>query len=111
MAKSSVPYPLPPARGGQALWVQSTGEGHCHLVVREREGNVSEKDSWVTPAGETVDHRAITIQVACPIGSVRFHDYHMPVFGWQIRGHSPARMSNGGAAVSCANCAEIARTL
>jgi hypothetical protein len=109
MAKSSVPYPLPLARGGQTLWVQSTGEGRCHLVVRERAGNITEKDSWVTPAGETIDLRDITIQVACPIGSVSFHDFRMPVFGWQLHGHLPGRMSNGGPAVTCVNCAEIAR--
>jgi hypothetical protein len=109
MTKTSAPYPLPPERGGQDLWAQSTS-GRCHLVVRGQGGNIAEADSWVTPAGEEVNHRAIIIAVACTIGSVGFYDYHKPVFVWQIRGHLPQQLPNGHEAEACANCAQIART-
>jgi hypothetical protein len=109
MTKTSSPYPLPFERGGQDLWVQSDGGGRCHLVVRDRGGNIREEDSWTTPAGEPVEHRTIVIQVACTIGSVGFSDYHSPVFVWQIRGHLPVQLPNGREALACANCAQIAR--
>ena len=110
MTRTSAPYPLSPERGGQDLWVQSNGGGRCHLVARERVGNTIETDSWITPYGDEVHHRAITIAVACTIGSVGFYGYHTPAFVWQIRGHLPQQLPNGREAVSCANCARIART-